>query len=338
VKALQYHGDGHVAVAHVDEIPPGDGEVQVDVAFTGICGTDLHVVHGAMDARVTFPAVVGHEMSGRVAALGRNVDGVAVGDHVTVIPFRACGGCPACSAGHGHVCHELVFLGIDADGAMQSRWNVPADRLVPLPADLPLDLAALVEPLAVAVHDVERAEVEVGDRVLVVGGGPVGALIAMVCRSLGADVRLSEPDANRRELIEQLGIATINPMATDVVAEVTRWTEGAGADVALEVSGTGPGLAAAVAALKVRGRLAQVGVHTAPREVDLFRFFWRELTLVGARLYDRRDFERAIALLADGSLDVAPLISRVDALGDAEAAFDALERGGVMKVLVDCQR
>lgn len=337
MSAVQYNGSRRLDVVPTEPTPPRAGEVRIAVAYTGICGTDLHVFHGDMDARVSMPAVVGHEMSGRVAALGDGVDGWQVGDQVTVIPLLPCRACPACDAGHSHLCHNLVFLGIDADGAMQTSWTVPAHTLVRLPDEMPLDVAALVEPVAVAVHDVGRAEVRPGERVLVVGGGPVGLLMALVAQIEGADVRLSEPDEARRELVAAAGVATIDPAATDVAASVTEWTEGKGADVAFEVSGAAAGVATAVAALKVRGRLTLVAVHTKSREVDLFRFFWRELTLVGARLYDRSDFERAVELVQSGQLDVAQLISRIEPMQGASGAFAALEKGGVMKVLVDCQ-
>lgn len=336
MRGVHYRGDRELVVAEYDRLPPGPGEVRIDVAYTGICGTDLTVYNGKMDARVTVPAVLGHEMSGRVAELGEGVTGWAQGDAVTVMPLVWCGRCPACLAGHQHVCHRLVFLGIDGDGSMQASWTVPADALVALPADMDLQHGALVEPLAVAVHDVERAEVRADDRVLVVGGGPVGLLIAMVCREQGADARISEPDTTRRSMALDLGFETIDPTQQDLDDFVGAWTGQAGVDVAFEVSGSGRGFAAAVGALKVRGRLTMVGVHTAPVTVDLFRFFWRELELVGARLYQRRDFETAVALITSGKVAVAPLLSKVVGLDEAAEAFRSLESGGVMKVLVDC--
>jgi 2-desacetyl-2-hydroxyethyl bacteriochlorophyllide A dehydrogenase len=317
--------------------PPGPGEVQLAPAYVGICGTDLHIFHGDMDSRVKTPAVLGHEMSGRIVALGAGVEGWQVGDPVTVMPLRWDDSCPACRNGHRHVCQNLEFIGIDSPGAMQQRWTVPAATLVRLPADLPLDFAALVEPTAVAVHDVARADVQPGEHVVVVGGGPVGILIALVARSAGADVAVVEPSAHRRALAEKLGIQTWDPAADDLPGLVNTWTAGAGAQVAFEVSGAAAGVQSAVDVLAVRGRLCQVAIHPKPREVNLHRFFWRELTLVGARLYDRADFETAISLITDGTIPAHLLISRVVPLTEALDAFAALEAGGdVMKVLLDC--
>ncbi len=318
--------------------PPRAGEVRIDVAYTGVCGTDLHIFHGDMDGRVAAPAVVGHEMSGRVAELGSGVTGWSVGDPVTVMPLQWDGTCPACVAGNEHICQNLNFIGIDSPGAMQQSWTVPASTLVALPVDLPLEHAALVEPTAVAVHDVRRAAVSAGDRVVVVGGGPVGLLIALVARDAGGEVMVAELNPFRRSIAEAQGLRTVDPAQDDVSALVQEWTEGAGAAIAFEVSGAAAGVALAVDVLAVRGRLCLVAIHPVPREVSLHRFFWRELTLVGARLYRREDFVRAIELIATNVVPSEQIISRVVGLDAAADAFEALESGGgVMKVLVDCR-
>ncbi|MFF2040861.1 zinc-binding dehydrogenase [Kitasatospora sp. NPDC058170] len=343
-----YTGDRTVLVRPCAAVPPAAGQVRIDVAFTGICGTDLHILHGAMDARVSPPTVLGHEMSGRIAEVGAGVTGWQRGDPVTVMPTASCGDCPACGAGHTHLCHRLDFLGIDSAGAMQNSWTVPAELLVRLPEGLRLDRAALVEPTAVAVHDVRRCALAADEQAVVVGAGPVGVLIALVARRVGADVLVVEPDAHRRSTAEKLGLACIDPSVTDVVAAVESRTGGAGAAVAFEVSGAAAGAASAVACLRARGRLVLVAIHPTPREVDLHRFFQRELTLLGARLYHREDFEEAVRLLAAGEIPVDGLVSRIEPLARADAAFAALDSGaldsgaldsgaGVMKVLVDCR-
>lgn len=335
--AVHYTGSRSFEVTPAAAVPPGPGEVVIDVAYTGICGTDLHIFHGDMDARVTLPAVIGHEMSGRIAELGPEVTGHHIGDAVTVMPLRWCGDCPACRAGNSHICHRLDFVGIDSAGSMQRRWTVPARLLVPLPEGLPLDRAALVEPTAVAVHDVRRAGVVPGEQVVVVGAGPVGLLIASVAREAGGDVAMVEPNARRREFAAKLGLTAVDS-ASDVRGFVEAWTTGAGAPVVFEVSGAEAGISTAVDLLATRGRLVLVAIHGRPRPVDLHRFFWRELTLVGARLYDRSDFEAAVELVAAERVPAAELISSVVPLSSASVAFTALESGadGLMKVLVDC--
>jgi (R,R)-butanediol dehydrogenase / meso-butanediol dehydrogenase / diacetyl reductase len=336
VPSVLYQGNRTITVAERPVEPPGPGRVRIAVAYVGICGTDLHILHGAMDHRVRIPDVIGHEMSGRVAEVGPGVTGWAVGDPVTVMPLAWCGRCPACLAGNSHICHHLSFLGIDSTGAMQASWTVDAALLVRLPESLGLARAALVEPTAVAVHDVRRAGVVAGEQVVVVGAGPVGLLVALVARTVGAEVVLLELDSARRRLAEQLGLATLNPATDDVAARIDAWTAGAGAAVAFEVSGSAPGVAIATEVLAVRGRLVMVAIHPTPREVDLFRVFWRELSIVGARVYQRPDFERAVELVASAAIPADALISQVYPILHAAEAFAALERGGVMKVLVEC--
>lgn len=336
--AARYIGDRTISVVASDSRPPRAGEVRLEVAYTGICGTDLHILHGFMDARVTMPAVLGHEMAGRLVEIGRGVDGWAVGDPVTVMPLVWCGRCPACLAGNTHVCQRLEFVGIDSPGSMQGSWTVPATTLVGLPADLPLDRAALVEPTAVAVHDVRRAELRAGEQCLIVGGGPIGLLIALVARTEGAEVLVLEVNPNRREIAEELGLRVVDPAAEDLPQLLQTWTGDAGVTVAFEVSGSQSGLDTAVEALSVRGRLVVVAIHTQPRPVNLHRLFWRELSIIGARVYTRADFETAVRLIAEGDVPAERLISTIVPISNAAAAFAALETGsGVLKALVDCR-
>jgi len=334
--AAEYVGDERFRVSERTPSAPGPGQVQIAVAYVGICGTDIHIRHGHMDRRVSIPGPIGHEMSGTIAALGEGVTSFHVGDHVTVMPLQWCGHCPACLAGHQHVCQNLIFVGIDAPGAMQQLWTVDQSIVVHLPEALKLDVSALAEPLAVAVHDVRRARISEAESALVVGGGPIGLLIALVAKARGAEVMISEPNSFRRAVAARLGLTAVDPVATDVLGLVEAQTNGAGVDVAFEVSGASQGLLTATHALRVRGRLVVVAIHNEPAPVDLFRVFWRELELIGARVYERGDFEEAVRLLADGSIPADQLISAVEPLERTAEAFAALEAGGeVVKVLID---
>jgi 2-desacetyl-2-hydroxyethyl bacteriochlorophyllide A dehydrogenase len=335
MRALQYLSAQQLAVADVPEHLPGRGEVQISVVFAGLCGTDLHIYHGHMDARVQTPLTFGHEMSGVITAVGEGVEIWSEGDRVTVMPLSWDGTCPACLAGNEHICQNLDFIGIDSPGALQERWNVPQETLVRLPASLALDEAALVEPVAVAVHDVRRSELVPGDRVVVLGGGPIGVLIATVARHEGAEVVVVELDERRRTQIADLGFRTLDPAAQDLTQAVDEWTAGAGADVVFEVSGAAAAVASATSLPKVRGTLVVVAIHPQPRAVDLQRVFWRELRILGARVYTRADFERAVDLVAGGVIPTGALISRIVDLAQTDEAFAALESGEAMKVLVD---
>ena len=332
--AVQYLGSKELGVGDVERREPGPGQVEIEVAYTGICGTDLHILHGAMDARVALPAVLGHEMSGVVSRVGPGVEDVAPGERVTVMPLDWCGECPACRSGNEHICHRLNFIGIDSPGSMQTHWLAPARVTIPLPDGLPLEAAALAEPTAVAVHDVRRAGLRPGEQAVVVGGGPIGLLIACVAAAGGADVLVFEPNEARREFARSLGLRAEDPAAEGIVDE---WTGGAGAPLAFEVSGAAAGIETAIQSLAVRGRLVVVAIHAQPPPVNLFRVFWRELTLIGARVYRREDFEEALQLLAAGAIPAEKLVTSVRGMGEAAAAFAALERGEELKILIDCR-
>lgn len=337
LKAAYYEGNQHVSVRECIPAPPGPGEVQVKIAYCGICGTDLHLFHGKMDHRMQLPQVFGHEVSGTVAAIGPDVEGFSEGEPVTVRPLAPCGDCPACKAGNSHVCQRLKFIGIDRPGGLQALWTVPAYTLHRLPKSMSLRTAALVEPLAVACHDVHRGRVQAGEYVVVQGGGPIGILIALVAREAGGHVLISEVNPFRLQLARELGFETLNPVERDIVAYVNEKTKTAGADVVFEVSGSTAGSQTMTKLAKVRGRIVIVAVFGQSVSVDLFQFFWRELELAGARVYEPADFEKAIALLEQGALPLDKLISEVRPMEETQAAIEQLESGGsVMKVLVEC--
>ena len=337
MKAVYYEGTQQLRPGDCQPVAPGAEEVQISVAYAGICGTDLHLFHGHMDQRVTLPHIMGHEMSGIVQQVGTGVTTLAVGDHVTVMPLASCGQCPACRAGHRHICHNLKFLGIETAGACQSSWTVPASTVYQLPVALSLQYGALVEPLAVACHDVRMGEVQASDYAVVLGGGPIGTLIALVARAAGAHVVVSEINPYRISLLQELGFATVNPKEQDLVAVVTQETESAGADVVFEVTSTQAGATMMTQLSRTRGRIVVVGIFNQPASVDLHRFFWRELRLRGARVYEHEDFEHAIRLAAGGTLPFERLITETLPLEALETGLRQMEGGGnVMKILLDC--
>ncbi len=335
MQAATYIGNSTMEVTTRDQCAPRAGEVQIEVAYVGICGTDLHVLHGNMDQRVQLPATIGHEMSGVVAAVGDDVTDWAAGDRVTVMPLSWDGTCPACRAGNQHICQNLDFIGIDTPGALQGYWNVPADVLVRLPESVDLRTAALVEPVAVAVHDVSRAGLATGEKAVVVGGGPIGLLIAVVARSVGAEVLVVEPDAASTD---DRGIARVHSRHPG-----RRHLSGRGVDQRSGSRRRFRGLGrrscrpGATSLARVRGRVVVVAIHPQPRPLDLHRVFWRELTILGARVYERADFERAAELLAEGAIPTDVLITAVVPLTQMAHAFERLSKGQEMKVLIDVQ-
>jgi 2-desacetyl-2-hydroxyethyl bacteriochlorophyllide A dehydrogenase len=337
VKAVYYEGDGRFALREAEPRAPADGEVRLEVAYCGICGTDLHIAHGAMDDRVAIPQVIGHEMSGRVAELGAGVDGFQVGDPVVVRPLDARGETPA-DKGFSHISRNLRFLGIDTPGAFQASWTVPAFTLHRLPSDVDLTIAALTEPLAVACHDVRRALLRRGELAVVIGGGPIGLLVALVAAAAGARVIVSEVNPARRSLAGELGLDVADPESVDLSEYVAALTDGAGADVVFEVSGSPAGAREMTRLASLRGRILLVAIFPKPQPISLFDFFWKELELRGARVYEPEDYERAIALIAAGDLPLGNLITSIEPLDRLPVVFDEQSRhASAMKILVDCQ-
>lgn len=325
ITAAIFRGGKRFTVEQVAARAAGPDEVSIRVAYCGICGTDLHVFHGNMDQRVGDCRVLGHEMAGTIEAVGASVQGLEIGQRVVVRPLISCGDCPACSAGFAHNCHQLRVVGIDTDGAMQELCTVPALTVHVVPDDVPLDHAALIEPTAVACHDVRLSRLQPGEDVVVVGGGPIGLLIALVARARGGNVLVSEVNEQRLSLAQRMGFDTINPADLDIVQVVNARTGSKGADVVFEVSGTQPGVDAMTAIAATRGRLVMVAIHAQKPQMDLFQVFWRELQLIGARVYEPDDYEAAIELISSGTVDVGRLITDVSPLEEVQSAFEALE-------------
>ena len=339
MKAAYYKGNQSVEVGSGSIEDPGPDQVRIQVAYCGVCGTDLHIFQGHMDQRVATPLVMGHEMAGTIAAVGANASAWKEGDAVVVRPLDPCGDCPACRAGHSSICQNLNFLGIDTPGAFQGSWTVPAFTLHRLPEGVGLDLGALVEPLAVACHDVRLGEVQAGEFAVVIGGGPIGTLVSLVARQRGAQVLISEVNPFRLDFARKLGFEAIDPRQTDLLTLVQEKTGGAGADVVFEVSGSAAGAKIMTELPRTRGRMVVVAIFSEPPPVDLFRFFWRELRLCGVRVYEPEDYDTAIELIATNALPLDQLITHRYGLDGLQRALEQMAAGDpVMKVVIDTQQ
>lgn len=336
MKASYYEGNRVLSVKETARPEPGPGEVLLDVAYCGICGTDVHIYHGAMDQRVAMPQTIGHEASGVVAGVGPGVTEWKAGDKVVVRPLDNRGE-TAADRGHSHVCAKLKFIGIDSPGGFQESWVVPAFTLHKAPEGLDLKTAALAEPLAVACHDVRMGEVTEGELAVVIGGGPIGMLVAMVAQAAGARVILSEVNPSRLAFARDIGIEAVNPLETDLPALCREISGGSGADIVFEVSGAKAAALGMTDLLAIRGRIVVVAIYPKPVELNLFHFFWKELKLIGARVYEPADYEQALELMAARILPLEKMISAVyplERIAEAFAALDANPEG--MKTLIQC--
>ncbi|MCK0188939.1 alcohol dehydrogenase catalytic domain-containing protein [Arenibacter sp. F20364] len=337
MKATIYEGNKTFSVIEKEIEQPLKGEVRIKVAYSGVCGTDVHIYHGMMDKRVKMPLTIGHEMSGTIDAVGEDVSGYSVGDKVVVRPLDDRGVKPS-DKGFNHICENLKFIGIDSPGSMQQYWNVPAFTLHKLKAETDLKLAALVEPLSVAVHDVRMSGLKPGETAVVLGGGPIGLLVAMVAKESGAQVIVSEVNENRIAKAKELGLNAVNPTKLDLVEYVKEQTEDRRADVVFEVAGVQAALDVMTEVAGIRGRIVMVAIHGQKKEIDLFKFFWKELKLIGARVYEKEDYDKAIALVTANELPFSKMITDIQPLTNIQNVFKSIdENPDGMKVLMDCQ-
>jgi 2-desacetyl-2-hydroxyethyl bacteriochlorophyllide A dehydrogenase len=338
MRATEYIGNKSFSVFEKEIPNPEKGEVRIKVAYVGVCGTDVHIYHGMMDKRVNIPETIGHEMSGVIDAVGSGVSNYNIGDKVVVRPLDDRGAKPS-DKGFNHVCEDLKFIGIDSPGAMQQYWNVPAFTLHKLKDNTDLKLAALIEPLSVAAHDVRLSGLTSDETAVVIGGGPIGLLVAMVAKAQGAQVIISEVNKNRIAKAQSLGFDAVNPTDTNLVDYVKEKTAGRFADVVFEVAGVQPALDVMTEVAGIRGRIVMVAIHGEKKPIDLFKFFWKELKLIGARVYEKEDYDYAIDLVTKNELPFEEMITDVHPLSHIQKVFEAIDNNPEgLKVLMDCQQ
>ena len=332
MKAAVWTANNQVDVRELamPEVP--GGWALVKVAYNGICGTDLAILHGK-HPRARTPLVMGHEISGWVQRAGAT--GPSAGTLVVVEPLISCGQCRPCKNGLAHVCRHLGLYGIDAPGAMAQYVALPPQVLHAVPDGVDPRTATLAEPLAVAVHAVERSGMHPGDTVAVYGAGPIGILVALVARHEGAAaVVITEPSPWRRQVAADLGFTVVAAGST-MAATLSALTDGEGADTTFDCSAH-PSVAADVAATtRVRGRIVVVGVYKAPTAIDLQAVCFMEQTLIGVRVYTSSNVTRAIELITSGALRLDQFPTKAFDLRDVAAAFEAAASGQeCLKVLL----
>lgn len=336
MRAWQYHGVRDLRLVDVPDPTPGPDDVLVRPAFNGLCGTDVHQYFGGALAPVPLPIGVGHEASAVVVEVGRNVDGVAVGDAVTIEPLDACGTCRPCRRGWRNICAAPVWFGLTAPaGALAELALVRPHMIHRLPPEIDLVTGALVEPLSVAHHAVELAAARPDDLAVVLGAGPIGIGALLALRAHGVErVVVVEPSPSRRAAIEALGASdVVDPAATDprdVVADLSR---GEGADVVIEAAGEQDAFTTGLDVLAARGCIVLVAAHTQPVQLDLLSVLMREVQMRVSFAYSG-DFPRVIRHLADGGYETSSWVERVP----FDGVVDALERlrsGSANKVLVE---
>jgi (R,R)-butanediol dehydrogenase/meso-butanediol dehydrogenase/diacetyl reductase len=324
MRAVAIAEDRTLEAIELDERALAPHEARVEVAFCGICGSDIH-----FRASAVIPAgtVMGHEFSGTVSDLGGDVDGFAVGDRVAVYPFAPCGDCPNCRRGDDHVCQQAAVSGLGLGlnpGAYAESVALDASMLVPIPENLSFEHGALVEPLAVGLHGIEIGEAAADDRCVVIGAGPIGVVTALGLKARGVtQVVAIERNEARQERMRSLGVDAIG--LEDVHEEVLRRLGGEGPDVVFECAGNPAAPELAAELVRSRGIVVLLGVLEEPVEISQLVLMIKEAQMRASFAYRRREFEEAIDLLAAGRLPADLLITGTAPLERAQAMFERLE-------------
>ncbi|MGC4933644.1 2,3-butanediol dehydrogenase [Gordonia sp. DT30] len=323
MRAARYYDRGDIRIEDIDEPVLTPGSVAIDVAWCGICGTDLHEYadgpifippsgHPQPISGESAPVTLGHEMSGVVSAVDDRVDGLTPGDHVVVEPYIIADGVDTGPDSHDyHLSADMNFIGLGGRGGGLAEKIVVARRWVhKISKDVPLDQAALIEPLSVGYHAVQRSGASAGDVALITGAGPIGLLTAAVCKAQGITTIVSEPSRLRREKARDTGVAdhTVDPSAQDVTQIVGDLTDGRGADVGFECTSVQPALDTLFDALKPTGVLVVVSIWGHPGQLDMQKLVLKEIDMRGTIAYVN-SHPATIRLVEEGKVDLAPFIT-----------------------------
>jgi 2-desacetyl-2-hydroxyethyl bacteriochlorophyllide A dehydrogenase len=335
VRALRVSDERRLEPGELPDPEPGEGEVAVDVAFCGICGSDLHMLPSPV---ISPGSVMGHEFSGRVAAIGPGVEGWEVGERVAVLPGHPCGECPNCASGNEHLCIQMPVRGHGLggrQGGFAERIAVHAETLFRLPDSVSDEQGALVEPLAVGVHAARISGADPVEPACVLGAGPIGVMTAIALRASGFErIVVVEPGERRRERIERLGFDAV-PLE-GVHEGVLAALGGQLPAAVFECAGHPDALGLAVELVRSAGVVLAAGVLEEPVELNQLLVIIKEARIQGAFAYVREDFDRAIELLAAGEVPTEELITEVAPLERGQELVDELRRPGTeqLKVLL----
>ncbi|HEX6230012.1 MAG TPA: alcohol dehydrogenase catalytic domain-containing protein [Solirubrobacterales bacterium] len=345
--AVRWHAAGDVRLEDVElELPLGPGMIEAEVRFAGICGSDLAEYRKPFAIRPGRPhpltgqeppVTLGHEFSAVVTEVGEGVTEVSPGDRVAADACWRCGVCEACVAGEYNRCRLSGSIGLSSDGAFAPLVRFPAYCAVPLPDAVGEEVGALLEPLAVGLHALDRGGARAGELVVILGYGPIGACTALVARSLGLEVLVGEPHPGRRARAADHGFEVLDTGGEPrEVARGVRERTGSGADLVVDCSGAVPALEAALEMTKRGGRIVVAGIPKQPVPVDAGRMVLYERSLIAALGY-HNDLPRVAAMIASGSLDAGVMITRRVPLAETatEIARLAENPGDDVKVLVE---
>ncbi len=326
MRALVYTRPGTLELQSWPDVEPAAGQALLKVEGVGVCGSDLAGFEGRSSRRVP-PLILGHEVVGTVletSGTGR----IRPGDRVVANPLQSCGSCPFCATGHDNLCENWRLLGMDREqGGFAERVAVAEANLHPIPAEMPLERAVMVEPLANSVHLMGLAGAGRFQSMVIVGGGAQGILALMLARYLGhRHIAVVETSEERRGVAASLGASlVVDPRRDDGVAIVREWMA-SGVDIAVEAVGLDATRRTAVSVVRKGGTVIMLGLHDQTSGIEFATVVRSEIRLLGSFAYTARDFARSLQLLMDGGLDPSPWV-RVRPLTDGQRTFeDILKR------------
>jgi 2-desacetyl-2-hydroxyethyl bacteriochlorophyllide A dehydrogenase len=332
VKAALLRRPRDLSIEDTAMAEPGADEVIVRVRMAGLCGTDFRIWSG--DRPVAYPRVMGHELIGTVAQVGRDVTRVRAGDRVAVEPNYSCGRCPLCREGNRNLCLRRTAIGIDVDGGFAELVRIPERCCWPLAGDVTDGDVVVVEPLAVVLRAVDRGAVRAGETAAVLGAGTLGLLAAQLLRLRGARVLVVSRTARRFALARRHGVEGCHALSDGPLSEAARAFSGReGVDLVVETAGTPEAVEQAVELVRPGGRIVLTGLPHAPSALSFFTVVRRELTLLGSMIY-QDEFPEALRLLESGRIRGAELITHRFPLEDLEKAFEAHRDPASIKVAV----
>jgi len=323
--AVVVRAPGALEVTAESTPEPQAGEVVIRVRRAGICGSDLHILHGSNPFAI-YPRVIGHEFAGVVTALGPGVTGLSEGDHVVVDPVVSCGHCYPCRIGRPNVCANLRVIGVHLDGGFRDFVAVPASTVIPVPRDMDFAVAALAEPFSIAANVLERTGCGPEDTVLVYGAGTVGTTVLQVAKHLGARCLVADIDAARLDRARSFGADTVIDSKRQPVPQAVKAESGGlGPTVVIDGAGLPALLDEACRVVSPAGRIGLLGFSSQPSPLSQQEVVRKEVSIVGSRL-NRHLLPRVLGWLAEGRIRPERMITQVFAAADARRAFDLIER------------
>lgn len=312
-------------------------EVLISVKKIGVCGSDIHVYHGKHPF-TPYPVIQGHEYSGEVVEVGKDVKKVKIGDKVTGRPQLVCGECGPCERGDYNICNHLKVQGFQSPGVAQDYFVLPEKRLLKLPRGMTYEMGALVEPAAVAAHCTKKAGDLMGKNVVVVGAGPIGNLVAQFAKARGANVLITDLSDFRLKKAMDCDIPhTGNPTNEDFHISAERAFKGKGFDIGFECAGVEIALDTLVQNINKGGDIVAVAVYGDRPRVDVSILGDRELKLIGTLMYKHSDYEEAVENIENGNIKTSPLITKHFSFDKYLEAYQYIDNQGAetLKVIID---